>query len=172
MVKRFQTGARCLYFVTITLLVSIFVVGCQAPFFTYRGATAKVEIRLPLTDGGPHEGTWINHDIAVRYSYAKHPDSVDVSGDVELRHGYYVDHFFLWLHFLDGENRILESKVVVVAAHKKPAESYAFSEKVPVSPRVTAMAFSYDGKVSGTGDDGSWDFWSDPRRAGAFGVFY
>jgi hypothetical protein len=34
------------------------------------------------------------------------------------------------------------------------------------------IAFSYDGEVRGTGDDGSWSFWVDPRRANKYGVFY
>ena len=148
------------------------LVACQSTLFTYRGTTAKPEISLPLKAGGSHDGTWGTYDLNVHYRYQRHGDTLKITGSVDLMYNSYTGHFFLRLHFLDNENKILDTKYMVGAGYRKAVERYPFTGNFQLPPATAAIAFSYDGEVGGTGDDGTFSFWMDPRRSGRFGVFY
>ena len=163
---------RVLITVTILTIYAGFLIGCQASLFTYRGATAEKEIRTPVLKGGPHTGTFESDDLVVNYQYKATPDTLAISGDVDLQRGIFADRFFLRLHFLDADNRILDTTLVAVGAHRIPARSYHFDERLHAPSGSTAIAFSYDGRVDLGGGEYGAAFWTDPRRADRYGIFY
>ena len=76
---------------------------------------------------------------------------------------------FVRLHFIDDNQKIIGTEMVANAGFRTSIETYRFNGTFEM-PSGT-IAFSYDGEIRGVSDDGSWSFWMDPRRAGAFGVF-
>ena len=153
------------------------VIACQTNLFTFKGATVKEGISVPLKEGGPHSGKWSYWDdeVIINYTYTKSPSTLQISGEVDLIFGSrtnHTEHFFLRLHFIDADSKIIDTKVIVNAGYFQPVETYRFAETLEV-PAGT-LAFSYDGKLTSgnSSDDDGWTFWMDPRRSNALGVFY
>ena len=150
------------------------VMACQTNPFTFQGATVREGISVMLKDGGPHSGKWSYKDeVIINFTYTKGPAKLQISGDVDLRYGSrlnYTEYFWLRLHFIDGNSKIIGSKIIVSAGHKQEVETYTFDKTIEV-PAGT-IAFSYDGQFAGNSDDEDWSFWMDPRRSDAYGVFY
>lgn len=151
------------------------VMACQTNPFTFEGATVREGISVPLKDGGPHSGKWSYKDeVFINFTYTKGPSTLQISGDVDMRYGSprlnYAEYFWLRLHFVDGDSKIIGSKIMVSAGHKQEVETFTFNETTEV-PSGT-IAFSYDGHFVGNSDDGGWTFWMDPRRSNTYGVFY
>ena len=148
---------------------------CQTNIFTYRGATAKSDIRIALEDGGPHTGSWSTYDLSVQYEYTTVGDTLKLSGDIALRHNWpVVETFDMRLHFLDRDNRILDSRNFYYFGYRRPLSDaeLSFMKTFTVPEGTEAFGFSYDGELRGHGDDGGWSFWLDPRRANKYGIFY
>lgn len=155
------------------------VVACQGHLFSYRGAVARQESRLPLREGGPHRGFLKTQDLSVRYHYWREQGNVELSGSVELakslRYNFTtLEHLFLEVHLLDAEGRVLESKGVLTSEYRHMVRKLPFKRSLELPPGTTAIAFSYTGRVrdgggagrvSGDAGDGdSWDFWMYPFR--------
>ena len=164
---------RVLITVTILTIYAGFLIGCQASLFTYRGKTAEKEIRIPVLKGGPHTGTFESDDLVVKYQYTVTPDTLAISGDVDLLLGSFKPFLLkLKLHFLDADNKILDTTRVVNGAHRIPARTYDFDKRLHAPSGTTAIAFSYKGSVYEYGGDNGWSFSTDPRRADRYGIFY
>lgn len=154
---------QVLLLVLLPLLIS-----CQS-LFTYTGATVRQGISVPLKPGGPHTGTWHYQDVAIDFTYTRTPNTLHISGDIHLGLGGLTDHFWVRLHFIDDNHKIIGTEMIANAGYRTRVETYHFDKTVKV-PSGT-IAFSYDGEVRGVSDDGSWSFWLDPRKGGALGMF-
>lgn len=157
-----------------SLILSYMVLAaCQANLFTYRGATAKPEIRIALKDGGPHTGSWNTHDLSVQYEYTTVGNTLKLSGDIALRYNWpVVETFDMRISFLDRDNRILDSRNFYYYGYRRPLTEMNFVNTFTVPEGTEAFGFSYDGELRGHGDDGGWSFWLDPRRSDKYGFFY
>ena len=164
-------------FVVLCGLLTV-VIACQTKLFTFEGATVREGISVPLKEGGPHSGKWSYWDdeVVINYTYTKTADTLKISGEVDVIFGRnrtnHTEHFFLRLHFIDADSKIMNSKFLVNTYYFQPVEIFPFEATLQV-PSGT-IAFSYDGKLTSgnSSDDAGWTFWMDPRRSNAYGVFY
>jgi len=155
------------------------VVACQGRFLSYQGAVAKQESRIALLEGGQHTDTWKTRDLSIRYRYQRDQGNAELSGTVELdkslgRSFSTLEYLILWVHLLDAEGRVLESKGVLTSEYRHMVRKLPFKRSLELPPGTTAIAFSYTGRVrdgggagrvSGDAGDGdSWDFWMYPFR--------
>lgn len=166
----------CVRIVAVSALLMA-AAACQTDPLSFKGHTVKEGISIPLKEGGPHSGRWSYWDdeVIIDYTYTKTADTLKISGTVDLIFGRnrlnYTDHFFLRLHFIDADSKIMNSKFLVNTYYFQPVEIFPFAATLEV-PTGT-IAFSYDGKLAApVSDDGGWEFWMDPRRSNAYGVFY
>lgn len=149
----------------LLVLLSITSFSACRNMFTYTGSTVRKDITVPLKEGGPHSQTWSYDRISIPFSYEKTPNSLHIWGEVKLGFHEWVDHLFVQIHFVDQNDKIIGSKVVVTAPYRteRASQAFPFDEKFEVP--VGTVAFSYDGEVRGVSDDGSWSFWLDPRAS-------
>lgn len=164
----------CLLFLFIGALVA-----CQSRLFSYRGATAEQQSRIALLEGGPYVGFWKTEDLSMHYRYLRYPENLELSGVVELANRLKynfttLEYLFLQVNLLDAEGKVLESKVVLTSDYRHMIKKLPFKRSLELPPGITAIAFSYKGRVlegGGTtrvledaGDGDSWDFWRTPFR--------
>ena len=117
----------------------------------------------------PHTGTWKYEDVSIDFTYTRGSKSLQISGDIHLAFQALTDHFFVRIHFIDDNNKIIGTEMIANAGFRTRVETYRFNGSFEV-PAGT-IAFSYDGEIRGVSDDGSWSFWMDPRKGGALGPF-
>jgi hypothetical protein len=150
----------------LPVLLSVFV-ACTNSFDTYIGKTADQESRIAL-NGGSHNGVWQTDDLAVNYSYSRKPNSLRISGDVNLSDklkdaSNIVQTFFLQLNFLNANGQVLETKELAVAGYRETITKWNFDHNFQLPARTSAMAFSYTGQMGeGAGEGSSESFWHDP----------
>ena len=150
----------------LSVLLSVFV-ACTNSFDTYLGKTADQESRIAL-NGGSHNGVWQTDDLAVNYSYSRKPNSLRISGDVNLSDklkdaSNIVQTFFLQVNFLNANGRALETKELAVAGHHERITKWKFDHNFELPAHTSAMAFSYTGQMGGGAGEGSSEpFWRDP----------
>ena len=145
------------------------LMACQSSFMSYTGATVKEGISVPLKQGGPHTGTWQYEDVTIQFTYTRGPKTLNISGEIHLNFQALTDRFFVRLHFIDDDNKIIGTEMIANAGFRQRVEVYRFEGTFDV-PSGT-IAFSYDGEIRGVSDDGAWSFWMDPRKGGALGLF-
>ena len=102
--------------------------------------------------------------------YTRGPKTLHISGDIHLAFEALTDHFFVRLHFIDDNQKIIGTEVIATAGYRTRVETYHFDKTMEV-PSGT-IAFSYDGEIRGVSDDGSWSFWLDPRKGGGLGQLF
>lgn len=154
-------------------IFALILMSCQTSIFTYTGKVAKSEIRLPIVAGGSQSGYWKTYDLQVDYQYSKRQNDLKISGDIYLRsHSSYVETFTIWIHFLDRDNRILDTRLIQSHPYRSQYYGLDFNTDYQLPDGTEAFGFSYTGVTRGHGDDGGWDFWLDPRRANRYGFFY
>ncbi len=164
---------RKILLIGLILISSVTFIACQANLFTYRGAVTKPEVRMKLWEGGPHSDSWVTDDLIVQFEYIKNQDSIKVFGDIALNHNWpVVETFLMRIHFLDADHRILGTNVLSIHGYRQPPYWMTFKRQFNLPYGTAAIGFSYDGVLRGTGDDGEWSFWLDPRRADKYGFFY
>ena len=153
------------------------VVACQGRFLSYQGAVAKQESRIALLEGGQHTDTWKTRDLSIRYRYQRDQGNAELSGTVELdkslgRSFSTLEYLILWVHLLDAEGRVLESKGILTSEYRHMVKKLLFKQSMELPLDTTAIAFSYRGRVRDVGGSGrtvedagdgdSWDFWIYP----------
>ena len=150
----------------LPVFLSVFV-ACTNSFDTYLGKTADQKSRIAL-NGGSHNGVWQTDDLAVNYSYSRKPNSLRISGDVNLSDklkdaSNIVQTFFLQVNFLNANGQVLDTKELAVAGYREMITKWDFDHNFELPARTSAMAFSYTGQMGeGAGEGSSESFWHDP----------
>lgn len=150
----------------LSVLLSVFL-ACTSSLDTYLGKTADQESRIAL-NGGSHNGVWQTDDLTVNYSYSRKPNSLQISGDVNLSDKMkdasdIVQTFFLQVNFLNANGQALATKELAVAGYREEITKWDFDHTFELPPRTSAMAFSYTGQMGeGAGEGSSEPFWRDP----------
>lgn len=142
---------------------------CHSGWFTHVGTVARPEGRIALEAGGPHTGAWQNADLIVRYTYVRKPNALQLEGTVKLgarlkKSFDTVKNFSVLASFMDAENRILQT-AVLVSLGNSVIRPWSFSRALELPPQVAAFNFSYRGTAfDGGGETGrvSGSFWKTP----------
>jgi hypothetical protein len=150
----------------LSVLLSVFL-ACTSSLDTYRGKTADQESRIAL-NGGSHNGVWQTDDLTVKYSYSRKPNSLRISGDVNLSNKMKdasdtVQNFVLQVNFLNANGQALDTKELAVAGYRETITKWDFDHNFKLPAGTSAMAFSYDGQMGADAGGGAAErFWHDP----------
>jgi hypothetical protein len=143
--------------------------GCQSVFNPYEGKTVNADNRIPLMEGGPHEGAWEAKDLSFKYKYVKNSDKVEISGDLSLHAASYwtyelVDVLFFRVNFIDSNDALIESNVLWSTVFGNFTYRWFLNERtLDLPPNTAAMGFSYIGRVRQAGGGGTdLDLWHSP----------
>jgi len=160
----------------LSILFLVAIVACSARLFSYKGLEVSENNLIRLENGGPHDGIWSTGDLAVVYRYTRKADNLQISGDIRfedsLRYNFTrLDHFDLWIHLLNSENKIVEYRNLSPHVHYFEIDKIPFDETIPLPPGINAISFSYSGRASEGGNDRdektgggtSWEFWKTPQ---------
>lgn len=146
------------------LFLSVFV-ACTNSLDTYQGKTANQKSRIAL-NGGSHNGVWQTDDLAVKYSYSRKPNSLRISGDVDLSAKMkdasdIVQNFVLHVNFLNANGQVLGTKELAMAGYRETITEWDFDHNFEPPARTSAMAFSYSGQMGeeAGGGGSSQQFW-------------
>jgi hypothetical protein len=106
-----------------------------------------------LQSGGPHADSWQTFDITINYQYKYDGDHFSISGDARLSQHYAIMYSWLrdlkvYLFFLDGDSRVLESTMVARSLTGQIDEALHFDRFCKLPPGTTRISFGYDGLVS------------------------
>ncbi len=140
------------------------------------GNLTKVESRVDVQPGGPHEARWQTLDIALDFEYQWEQDQFDMQGTVELQKRIQafttLDHLRIRAHFLDAEGVILSTHFLWSAGHRGNIHynfvNFNFNRQYQTPSGTEMIAFSYAGEASDAGGDGlarrsggrgDWSFW-------------
>ncbi len=148
-------GLLLIFYLTAT-------VACQATLKTHNKKTVPLNKRILLKDGGPHKEVWEAANVVFYFNYTRENKQLFISGEMGLKDVKKLDYFFLWIHLLDPDGKILESKRYLSLSFRKAFwESKYVTE---LAPNTAAFAFSYKGRHRESGGDGSTviDFYHSP----------
>ena len=164
--KNFFKSLRVLY---LAAMVTVLILGCHSYLIPYQGQTVSEKNQIRLDDGKDRFGSWQSEDVIVEFSYTKTTSLLSITGfidfDDSLKNSYTsLEHFFLWLHLIDAENKIVGFKRIDQKILSNPIEKAPFHAEIELSPGVKAMTFSYSGKATEHSEDGSLMtvFWKLP----------
>jgi hypothetical protein len=147
-------------------------ISCQSIRLSYDGLQVPAENRILLKDAGTHQDIWQADDLTINYTYQRSGASFDISGWIDfsdaLKNFNSMDHFDLWIHFVDAENRIIDTRSLFPHLPFHRIEAIPFERRLDLPPNARGFVFSYSGRaVDGAeGDDGGgadWDFWKRPQ---------
>ena len=165
-------AAGLLWFVLFTALA-----GCQTTFNKYLGKTVPEPNRIPISEGKPQSSLWQAKDLVFQYTCLRESDKLSLSGELALDESYEqfetLNYLHLWVHFLDSEAKIIDSKlawsVASIVAYTGQKKKWAVKSTLDLPLNATAVSFSYSGSVSQSGgglrsgrDGTNWVFFKSP----------
>lgn len=149
---------------------------CQSIRFNYSGLQIPATNRILLKDTGAHQDIWQTGDLTINYTYHQSGTRFDISGTINfsdaLKHYSAMDHFDLWIHFVDAENMIINSYSLFPFLPFHRIEEIPFERRLDLPPNISGFVFSYSGRaIDGSGGGGKssgdggidWDFWKRPQ---------
>ncbi len=158
--------------VCLTLIALVALTGCNSRLFSYKGATITQPDHMIQLQQGEQQGVWKTNELALNYRYQMMPETLKISGTVNLIGGFYygfsaVDHLIVQLLFLDNQGTVLDNVNMYCADNHHPIHLVPmdFDETIQIPAGARAIAFAYDGVlVDGGGDDStSVTIWNFPR---------
>jgi hypothetical protein len=168
---------KSIFYISLSIFFMLSFSACNASLFSYSGATVDTENRIALLEGKSRKGSWNTRDLSVNYNYKMDTNFLQLSGQVEFdNHLQYnftsLNHFSLWVYFLDEEGKIVGYKAIAVAGNRRRLNNISFDHNLEMPSNVNSITFGYDGTArEGGGSDKringggtSWDFWKVPHR--------
>jgi len=156
----------------------IALAGCQTTFNKYQGKTVPEPNRIPISEGKAPPSVWQAKDLVFQYTCLRESDKLSLSGELTLDESYeqfeILNYLSLWVHFLDSEGMILDSKLALnmasSIAYTGERKKYAVKSSLDLPINATALTFSYSGSVSqadelergGGGGGTNWRFFKSP----------
>ena len=134
--------------------------GCNGRLFSYKGATITQQDHMVQLHQGEQQGIWKTNELALNYHYQLTPEALKISGTVNLLGGFAtgfssVDKLIVQLLFLDNQGTVIDNFIVYSADYHHwinyiPMD---FDRTIPIPANTHAISFTYDGTLSGAGDD-------------------
>lgn len=162
----------------VFLFLVMFSAACAGHWFP--SDFARPENRIAFGEAGAeHTGVWGTGDLSLSYRYILGKTDAGFTGEVAIgrRASEFstLHHLIIRVHLLDGEGRILDSRVLLSSPYRifQPDARFMFDRQLELPEGVVAFGFSYDGAAGdggGGGGDGSdlksggvdWEFWALP----------
>ena len=145
------------------------ITGCQTTSNRYIGKTVPEPNRISLPEGKTQSNVWQTKDLVFQYTYHRKSNKLSLTGELALDESYEqystLRYLYLWVHFLDSEGNILDSKlawsVVSQIAYTGEKKKWDVKSSCDLPLTSTAATFSYSGLVTGKGQ-GNWSFYKSP----------
>jgi hypothetical protein len=136
--------------------------GCNGRLFSYKGSTITQQDHMIQLQQGNQQGIWKTNELALNYHYQMSPETLKISGTVNLIGGFAtgfssVDRLVVQLLFLDNQGSVIDN-VIVYSADNHHSTKYIpmyFDRMMPFPSDTSAISFTYDGALSGGGNDSS-----------------
>ncbi len=152
-------------FLEMSFLVMIAITaltGCNGRLFSYKGATITQQDHMIQLQQGDQQGVWKTNELALNYHYQMSPETLRIFGTVTLIGGFAtgfssVDRLVVQLLFLDNQGTVIDN-VILYSADNNHSTKYIpmnFDSTIPIPVAASAISFTYDGALSGAGDDSS-----------------
>jgi len=121
------------------------LVACQSGGIVGK-QVVEPENRIPLQDGGPHDGTIETFEMIFRYSYqtddSKAPQAMHIRGGI-TRFKFPSEYVRIHLDFLNNEGLIVDRKLIYSASFKQRwVRNTQFDTQVPIPSEAVAIAFA------------------------------
>ena len=111
--------------------------------------------------------------MSFEYTCFRESDKLLLSGELSLNESYeqfeILRHLYLWVHFLDSEGKLLDSKVAwsaaLTIAYTGQKKKWSVKSSLDLPLNAAAVTFSYMGSVSQSGgarDGTNWSFYKSP----------
>ncbi|MGB3209794.1 MAG: hypothetical protein WBB19_03720 [Desulforhopalus sp.] len=142
--------------IVIPLLIVI-MTGCSAQFSNRYNQFNEIAPVL-FSDTSPN-GIWQGKEVSISYRIESYKPVFSLSGTLYIDSSVLMSYpvirsFFVKIHFLDGEGKLLEaSPVRINFSHQSFAEEdYSLSFSEEISAQAEAFTFSYSGRFSDYGE--------------------
>jgi hypothetical protein len=148
---------------TVVLLVAAFTTaGCGGRLFTYKGDKITQQNLMVQLQDGNQQGEWKTNELAIKYQYQMTPETMNISGTVELLGGFaigfsQIGRLAVYLLFLDDQGIVIENDLIYSVGnhHSINMTPMLFEKSIPIPAGVRAMSFAYDGVLVDPGDEDS-----------------
>lgn len=147
-------------------------VSCQSVLLNYHGIEVPEKNRVLFKSDRMEPGVWAVEHLTVQYHYYRKGPRFDITGKIDfadalIRFGT-MDHFDIWIHFVDSENRIIATHNLFVFLTFYEIRTTRFERRFELPPEARGFVFSYSGRAvdnsdSDEGGGASWDFWRRPQ---------
>jgi hypothetical protein len=124
----------------------------------YAGRAARPDNQAAIASIQGKETVWSGKDLAIHYmALPGAAGTMDINGFVEFEYnlGKYdlINHFRVYIHFIDAQGIILETRLLwnVAANADATLVRWTFQRQWPLPPGAQAIGFSYMGTLSGIG---------------------
>ena len=123
------------------------------------GKMSRPENRVPLASLPAGENTWRAKDLDIHYNALREGDALEISGFVEFGSNMakfpLINHFRVYLSFLDADGRVTDSKLLWSTGMQTETRfvRWTFQRQWPIPPDAVAMGFSYRGAATEAGGD-------------------
>ncbi len=155
--------------VLLPVILMVLTIGCHSRHIPFLGLPIPAKSQLGLIEGGNHNGTWHSDDLVIDYRYTRTPSHLKISGSIDFADGIknsytQLDHFFLWLHLIDREDKIVGYRRIDQQVSPYRIEKAPFHSEIEISPQIKAVVFSYSGRAIAADEDSTMimNFWRLP----------
>jgi hypothetical protein len=160
----------------VFLAVFTTTASCLITYGNYIGLEVPASRHIPLASEGVSKGNWQSEDIRIEYRYQTAGTSLEMEGTIDfssaLKNFTTLEHFYLWIHFIGPDNRILTTHEISPQVYFFEIVETSFKTVVALPPDAVAFVFSYSGYATEGGGGGSgfeedgatdWTFWQTPH---------
>ncbi len=123
----------------------------------YAGTAARPDNQFAISSIQGQETAWQGKDLTIHYMALPAGSAVDINGFVEfdtnLGKFERINRFRVYIHFIDAQGIILETRLLWSATANIDASfvRWTFQRQWPLPPGAQAIGFSYNGSVSAIG---------------------
>jgi hypothetical protein len=155
-------GNRLIKTALILVFAALTIAGCGGNLFTYKGDKVTREDLITKIEDGNQKGVWKTNELAIKYQYQKTPETLKISGAVELVGGFAIGfreigHLAVYLLFLDNKGIVIENSLIYAVGnhHSIDMVPMLFEREIPIPGGSDSISFAYDGFLMDPGDDGA-----------------
>jgi hypothetical protein len=131
----------------LLMLTAFTITGCGGSLFTYNGyKVTQQNLTVQLEDGN-QQGEWKTNELAVKYQYQKAPETLKISGTVEMVSGFkYFSQLAVYLLFLDNRGIVIENSLIYAGENDHPIITIPmdFDKTIPIPEGTRKISFAYD----------------------------
>jgi hypothetical protein len=154
----------------IIIFMTLMLASCAATGTYYKGARVGHEDALPLPATSVSGQTWQDRYLKIDYALSRQGDRLLIEGNLSF--SLYPQLMLVWaddvtlnLYLLDDDGIVQSYLELTRVLGSGLDESIPFRKELPLTKKVTAIWFGYEGEFFGERHDGSEHVWKRPKRS-------